>query len=76
MQSRTSKSLETRNTPHAPNDIVEIRYIPLPPEQREAYTQAMRILTKLLIEIVNEEEHLQVDILPKDEPVALMRTGD
>ena len=46
------------------NDVIEIRYIPLPPEQVEAYRVAIRMLAKLLIEIV-EEDRLNVETLER-----------
>ncbi len=56
MQLETSKISETRQKPNEPtDDVLEIRYIPFPPEGREAYEVAIRILASLLIEIVNEE---------------------
>ena len=61
MQLETSKILESKQKPNEPqNDIIGIRYIPLPAAQREAYQVAIRLLAKLLIEIVNEE-HSQVN---------------
>jgi len=63
MQSANSMNLESKQETNEPtDDIIEIRYIPLPPEQVEAYRVAMRILAKLLIDIV-EEERLNVEKL-------------
>lgn len=55
MQSTQSQILENRSKANEPNDVIEIRYIPLPEEQREAYLAAMRILARMLIEIGDEE---------------------
>lgn len=56
MQSKTSKDLEKRQKKNEPeNDIVEIRYVPLPPEKVEAYQVAIRILAKMLIELQSEQ---------------------
>ncbi len=62
MPSKTSKRLEKKQKQTEPvNDIIEIRYIPIPPEKREAYQESIRFLAMLLIEIVNEEELSQVN---------------
>jgi hypothetical protein len=37
------------------NDLVEIRFIPLPAEKREEYQQSIRLIAKILIEIANED---------------------
>ena len=41
---------------HDNDDRIEIRYIPLPPEKRAAWNHSMKLLTRLLIEIINEQE--------------------
>jgi len=35
-------------------DRIEIRFIPLPPEKRQAWNRSMRLITDLLLEIVHE----------------------
>ena len=37
-------------------DRITIRYIPLPPEKRAAWEQSMRILTEMMLEILEEQE--------------------
>lgn len=69
MQSQNSKSSETRQkTSGKPNEIVEIRYTPLPEEKRKAYRESMRVITMILIEIVDEQEQqdLYIDIFAKN----------
>jgi len=78
MQLETSKILESKQkTNEQQNDIIWIRYIPLPPEQQEAYEVAIRTLAKLLIDILEEEEEerSQLDVLPKGGSGSRIRSG-
>lgn len=76
MQLANSTNTESKSETNEPtNDIIEIRYVPLPAEQVEAYRVAMRILAKLLIEIV-EEERLHLDVLPKERCLEVSGSND
>lgn len=56
MQLEKSARSENRQKQTEPqDDHIEIRFIPLPPAQQEAYHQAVRFLAKLILEIIEEE---------------------
>jgi len=48
-------------------DTIRIRYIPLPPEKRQAWERSMKILTEIILEILKEEGSLPEPIyMPAD----------
>ncbi len=57
MRSQTinKKASKQKQTPPE-NDRIAIRYIPLPPAKRAAWNYSMKLLTSMLIEILNEEK--------------------
>ena len=77
MRSAKSKTSEKKPKTNGPaNDIIEIRYAPLPPEKVEAYQQSIRFIAKMLIEIVNEEELIKLDVLHKKRCLEVLGTND
>ncbi len=67
MPPRTSNgSDETRKRNEPKNDIITIRYIPLPPEKRAAWERSMRILTGIILEILKEEKPASALVEPAD----------
>lgn len=62
MHLRTSKDLDREQKPNEQaNDVIEIRLVPLPEEQRAGYYEAIRWITLMILEEVNIENEIRSD---------------
>ena len=56
MQSTTSRKSDRTKKVRGSDFEFELKFIPCPPEQRESYWQAMRILNEMILRAIAENE--------------------
>jgi len=56
-----NRNPSTKNETEHNQDTITIRYIPLPSDKRAAWERSMRILTALILEIVEEERQTIIE---------------
>jgi hypothetical protein len=50
-----NRNASTQKQEEPTQDKITIRYIPLPPEKQPAWERSMRILTQMILEIIEEQ---------------------
>ena len=56
MQSTTSRKSDRTKKVRGSDFEFELKFIPCPPEQRESYWQAMRILNEMILRAIEEQQ--------------------